>query len=157
MNWEQLWNDMNSNLPEQFNFYDLGTVQRTDKNTDLIDKKILSNQIGVAFSIYSSEDLSPVGVRSLLLLTFDEDLESDMYMEIGNILASRVAGQIHRRVGESILITPPLLLKNPSVQRLVQMKKHVLTDCTYQHIHNGKQIPLRVTMMKVEGEAVGHA
>jgi len=156
MNWEQLWNEMDQNLPDQFVFYDLGTVERVGSKSEVVEE-IQKDQVGVAFSIFSSEDLSPVGVRSLLLLTFDEGLETDVYMEVGNILASRVAGQIHRRVGESILITPPLLLKNPAVQRLVQMKKHVLTDCNYQHAHNGKLIPLRVTMMKVEGDNTGNA
>jgi hypothetical protein len=155
MDWNTLWNEMDQNLPDQFNFYDLGTVERGENRGEA--DEIQPDQIGVAFSIYSSEELSPIGVRSLMLLTFDEGLQADIYMEIGNILASRIAGQIHRKVGESILITPPLLLKNPAVQRLVQMKSHVLTDCTYRHVHDGKSIPLRVTVMKVEGDSAGHA
>ena len=144
-----------STLPNQFPFYDLGRVERIDDAA--FSAEIGEDQMGVAFSLYTADELSPTGMRALLLLILDEGLEKDVYMEVGNIIASKVAAQLNKAMSEPFLITPPLLLQNPAIQRLARMNRLILTDTAYRHIEADKTIPLRVMLIKVEGEMAGNA
>jgi len=142
-------------LPTGFNFYHLGKVELTGDS----EIEIPDTSIGVAFSIYPNEDTTPPEktFRTLILTVFDSGLVTDIYMEIGNIIASRFANHLGHASLQDVLITPPLVLKAQAVQRLLQVKKQMISKKRYQHIYDGKLIPINVYVMRVEEEEKGHA
>jgi hypothetical protein len=143
-------------LPQSFDFYGMGKVeaQETEVSTEAEPGE---GKVGVAFSVFPMLDAEDPKFRTLLLTVFDDGMETEMYSEIGNIIASRFATGVSKALSEDITITPPLLLKTPAVQRLTRMKKQTLTVKRYVHAHEQKLIPIEVYVLKVEGDQAAHA
>ena len=156
---QEIINQIGGAFPGGFDFYDLGKVLQDKELSPEDVESIPGNCSGVAFSIYPMDEaqVETLTLRTLLLMIFDEDLDAEVYKEIGNVIASRFAGGLSRLVSAEVMITPPLMLKSAAVLRLTRMKKQTLSRRRYFHSHQGKLIPIDVLILRVEGEAKGNA
>lgn len=89
--------DLHATLPQSFHFFDLGEVSlESERPTNLN----LAHQQGIGFQFLGSS------ARSMLLLV-DESFDLSMATEMGNIIASKLAGRLSQVEGWDVGISPP--------------------------------------------------
>src|SRR4051794_39611054 len=81
-------------LPDQFEFYHLGQVSQQPSHAHLDEV--------CAIAFYLSGD-----VEAIMILLFSKQLDSSLYSELGNILASQMATQLSNKSGMDLHISPP--------------------------------------------------
>ena len=152
-------NQINTAFPGGFAFYDQGKVVLDKTSTPEGIEELPNDGIGVAFSVYPMNESKSdsTHLQTLLLTVFEQGLDASVYAEIGNIIASRFAGSLSKLISEEVMITPPLSLKPPAVQRLIRMKRQTLSRRRYFHNHNNKLIPIDVLVLRVNRGAKGNA
>ncbi len=92
-------------FPGGFDFYHLGQVEAL--NSTSID---FEGKQAVAFQLYGDQE-------GLFVLLFAEGLDTSLYSELGNVLASRMSRMLSESSDTDLMISPPRLL-NP-----LQVKK----------------------------------
>ncbi|OFZ18365.1 MAG: hypothetical protein A2X94_12515 [Bdellovibrionales bacterium GWB1_55_8] len=135
-------------LPEQFDFYHLGTVNLEPEHTHPISEKLPDDAMAVAFQL--SGDVS-----AALVLHFEKGLDPSIYSEMGNVIASRVATNLSKMENLDILVSPPRLLSEKHWENLSQ--GHKLTGRTYLHLHRGISIRLHAILINPPQGNTGHA
>ncbi|MGE4107005.1 MAG: hypothetical protein AB7F66_07290 [Bacteriovoracia bacterium] len=105
-------------MPRSFQFYHFGAVEKAvtpsaPSPEDL--KAIVHGSTVVAFQIYSLADRQ----RNLMVALFDEALEHQAHVELGNTLASRLAANLGAEVDESILVSPPIATTDEYIEKLL--------------------------------------
>ena len=95
-----------------FDFYGLGQVQKS--SAPLPEVSLSPNYpTALAFRFEGSD------TRSALVL-LDASLELEMGKELGNILISKIAGELSAREGWEVKISPPQLWKQDRFQAFTQ-------------------------------------
>ncbi len=79
-------------------------------------------------------------VQGVLLLLFDFGLDSDMYAEVGNVIASRFVAQL------DAVISPPKTLNHSQLERLMRSQKPLLR-ASYLHHYEKTVVPLTVLLL----------
>src|SRR4051812_12917874 len=94
-------------LPEGFDFYHLGRIelQATEHEQPL-------GQIAIAYRIEGD-------ARGVLLLLLDEGLDTSMYSEAGNIIASQLVSRLSREDGLELTLSPPRTLGPAQLKTLL--------------------------------------
>ena len=134
---------ISSLLPDSFEFYDFGRVENQGELSR--EKNEIHNEVvGVAFSIFPDGIglEGDFGGRKILICTFDSGLDASMYIEVGNILASRFATRLGEAASEGMMITPPQFLQAAAVRRMISLEEKVVLRTRYVHTYNQTLIPI---------------
>lgn len=102
-------------LPEGFDFYHLGRIERSDSplaGPDLGRAQVSDDRASIAYAIQGEESC-------LIVLRFDGALDRSMYAEAGNILASQFVADLERRRGVIAVLSPPRELTPRQLGRLL--------------------------------------
>lgn len=147
----ELKNNIIQSLPLELSFYDLGIIRPQDQNERSAHIPT-EDKVFVLFRVYSVDP----SLKLIFLFSFDQGLESDLYLEMGNILASHFANQLQAQTSlEEVMITPPHITTNSKA--IAQLKgEEELIHRDYVHDYLGKLIPVSVHLMLTQSED-GHA
>lgn len=120
-------------FPEEFDFYHLGqvklksAVERPNVRNIPISPINLGTVAAKAVGIFeytSSDKLSSIGytfngdINCALIVSFDRNLDLSTYMELGNVLASRIATQLCES-GLDVMISAPNILTEKQLRSLI--------------------------------------
>src|SRR4051794_8579843 len=107
-------------LPDGFDFYHLGRVEtREGSPFPLFDLEsaLLGNESALSFQLRGD-------VSGTLLVLFDSrfthGLDTSVYAELGNILASRVADRLNESSGLDVMISPPQTLGESGLKNIAK-------------------------------------
>ncbi len=100
--------EINFGFDLNFDFYGLGQVQMSSEPLPEVTHSP-TYPTALAFRFEGSD------TRSALVL-LDESLEFEMGKELGNILISKIAGELSAREGWEVKISPPQLWKQDRLQ-----------------------------------------
>jgi hypothetical protein len=141
------WNtkQLGQYLPNQFDFYHLGEVERCEQGDELF----LDDLSSVAYKINGD-------VNGLMITLVPQGLDLSVYSELGNILASRLATALTEKLGLDVMISSPSLLKVEELQRLLERNYQRITS-TYQHRYQGTSVRVEVLILIVPEERRGNA
>lgn len=145
-------------LPDRFSFYHLGEVELIPEESsegniahseDLLAQMLESGSqlIGLSFS----GDL-----RGLILICVDKSLDLSTYMEMANIIASRMATKLADEEDMDVLISPPRTVQAHLVRGLIHSDQPKIRR-TYFHQNQGTVIPVHAWILPVPWEGTGHA
>src|SRR4051812_46540740 len=93
---------LSGSLPDAFDFYQLGRVSLAGQavsNASFLAAE-LEGQARVAFTLKGD-------LAGLLVLAFDSGLDLSTYMEMGNIIASRLVTAVTQNGKLDVLLSPP--------------------------------------------------
>lgn len=133
-------------MPEGFSFYHLGYVEAVTEEQPAPISKALE---GAAFSIQGE-------IRGVMLILFEKGLDTSAYVEMGNILASRLATHLSLKAGLDVMISPPKLLNAQELITLIQSQQTVAQK-NYLHVHQGKSIQIKALVLSSPMEDIAHA
>jgi hypothetical protein len=146
-------------LPEAFDFYHLGTVAAA-AGSRAVDAA-LTDARGAAFRVSDAETEREL---AWVVLAFDEGLDEDTYVEMGNVIASRFAGSLARARGlpRGAALSPPRALDAERLQRLLLAYAPRLPAGPearlYYHRRQERVIPVRAYVLPPAPQgAVAHA
>jgi hypothetical protein len=136
-------------LPDKFEFYHLGEVQAS---SDPISREVriaesFTDCIGAAFLI---RDRATSDTLAWLVLVFDQGLDAATYTELGNVIASRFAGNLARdlQLIEGALPSPPRTLNAPQLSRLFSMNSSREQEARVYHpARQGTLVPVRAYVL----------
>jgi CheY-specific phosphatase CheX len=128
-------------LPEPFSFYGLGEVAPS-----MAPIEIDEEAEAAVFSL-SGE------IRGMIAVLFDRDLDTSMYTEMANVLASRVATKLSKDDGLTAIISPPRMMKAPDVLDLVE--GHPAVFRAYTHLYQQQMIPVQLVILPYLGPSLG--
>jgi hypothetical protein len=129
---------MAASLPEAFEFYHLGSVQPARAPGTLSAQKLLATSLAshtkIGFLIHGD-------VQGALIIAFEHGLDLSTYMEMGNVIASRmvtayVEGTEPRA---DAMISPPQPLTGRTLERLLEGAGAAeISMKVYVHRHEGR-------------------
>ncbi|MCM2324398.1 MAG: hypothetical protein NDJ90_14160 [Oligoflexia bacterium] len=129
-------------LPEGFDFYSLGTLVVAPEPTGTLDDPAELAELAFVAFRYSGDE------QGLILTAFDRGLDSSMYTEMGNVLASRFADRLSRLSdGVGVGISPPLALEAEPARRLLQAAAQRRTERLFHHVHGNIAVPVRMIVL----------
>lgn len=140
----ELRSKLNRALPENFPFYHLGVVSRSGSSEGANDHPMAwadlaaKGRHAVAFAIYGEE------MPGTLVLLFDQELDSSVYFEIGNVMASRLAD------GLGAMPSPPRSLSSKGAERLLQASQGKAIWFEYSHGAGAEKIALELAFIPTE-------
>jgi hypothetical protein len=114
---------LTSSLPEGFDFYHLGKVEPAPNLTDVEGELDIEPQHMLWDSL--SEDVK-IGYRihgdvdGVLVIGFEQGLDLSTYMELGNVIASKIVTALSAKDGLDALISPPQQLTQKTLERLAR-------------------------------------
>lgn len=126
--------ELRSAMPERFPFYHLGLVERTEAPLDLGT----TDRLAFAFGIYGE-------FQGTLVLLVERGIDTSVYSEIGNTMASLFATRLSAR-GELTQISAPKMLDSLSLGRVFNLSRIILTE-RYLHMAQGRVIPMEVMLL----------
>lgn len=111
-------------LPQGFDFYHLGRIEREPEADDTgvfdtLGGPVSDDRAAIAFAIQGE-------ATGLLVLRFDAGLDRSVYAEAGNILASQLVADLEQRLGLAATLTPPRELAPRQLARLLESGGHRL-------------------------------
>lgn len=130
-------------LPQEFDFYHLGKVTQKPSTEDFKEYS------AVAFQFYGEWN-------AILVLLFSKDLDLDLYAEMGNILASRIALQLNQEKGLDLMISPPQVIQEKTLERMIQSANLVLHH-SYAHLYQNSVIPVKTLLFSTQAEGDAYA
>jgi CheY-specific phosphatase CheX len=131
-------------LPERFDFYHLGEVQKTSFT---VQAPKVTEEILATIEDYSAISFSLFGdIRGVLIFLFDKGLDASTYTEMGNILASQLASHLAERHGVDEMISPPILANSERVASLLKAQTDIATQ-SYTHVHQGNSVTVRMLII----------
>lgn len=134
-------------LPQHFQFYHLGEV--SSKALFNKTENPLKDALAVGYQIKGD-------IQAVVLVIFDRGLDLSVYSELGNVLASQIANQLHSQKGFDVLISPPQILSESLFENIQRSQKPLLKR-TYAHVYHNFVIPIETWILKALPEGVGHA
>lgn len=141
-------------LPERFDFYHLGSVARLPEEPQPADPSAnlaAENSFAVGFGFHGD-------MRGLLVLLIDKGLDLEVYSELGNLLAARVALELHRNGGLDVMISPPYSINPKRLGELLASPPGKMIRQAYTHRYGASEIRMEALILPSEGVAeVGHA
>jgi hypothetical protein len=127
-----------ASLPETFEFYHLGTVQPARAPGIMSPQKMLATSLAthskVGFTIHGD-------VEGALVIAFERGLDLSTYMEMGNVIASRMVTAFVQDSETKVdaMISAPQSLTEKALDRLLQAARpEVITMKVYVHRHEGR-------------------
>lgn len=130
-------------LPQEFDFYHLGKVKQEPSHEDFKEYS------AVAFQFYGEWS-------AILVLLFSKELDFDLYAEMGNILASRIVMQLNQEKGLDLMISPPQVIQEKTLERMTQNAKLVLHH-SYTHLYQNSVIPVKTLLFSTQAEGNSYA
>ena len=144
---------ISDSLPEGFDFYGFGQVTRSKAKPLSALTEITAGKSGVSFKLLGDP-------AALLVVLFDSGLDSSMYTELGNILASKLCQSLSEQGEGDLMITPPIVVRAEQLARLSQRNIPFIHQ-SYEHVDQGSTVlvetlilPILVNGAEVQ---VGHA
>ncbi len=145
-------------LPEKFEFYHLGTVATApdlagiESDLEIRPEQLLwesfDEDTKVAFTIRG--DLSGV-----LVFSFETGLDVSTYMEMGNVIASRMVTRLSNDEGLDLMISPPQLLSRRALERLAQaVSPGSVAHRIYLHRHGEQTHAVQAFLIAAKGEGL---
>lgn len=124
-------------LPGEFPFYHLGTVTPSDQLTERASAPDLESEglRAIAFSLYGD-------YRGVAVVLFEEGRDGSVYTEMGNTLASRVAGSL----GPMVMISPPIQLSPTQYSHLLSQSGPPVSRL-YLHPQQNSGAPARIWLL----------
>lgn len=129
-------------LPESFQFYHLGEVRpSTGENHqpspvfDWKNSTALEGYTAIGFKVLDEANL-------WFVVLFEKTLDTDVYSELGNILASRFATRLQRLRdgGDSLTISPPQKLSMRLFSKWIETSPPAWEQ-TYRHLNGDVNAP----------------
>lgn len=142
---------MISNFSERFEFYHLGQVEPAPGALGFFDTH--EDLIGALFAFMG-------GSRGWIWVLFDPALDSSIYIELGNTLASRYADELARVTAEDVWITPPQMVNAEQAQSQIQHARAgggEYKRLDYLHRYNDHVVPVRMVVVHTPSEEAAHA
>lgn len=146
-------------LPERFEFFHLGTVTAAADAADGLAEP--ADARGAAFRVSDAESEREL---AWVVLVFDEGLDEDVYVELGNVIASRFAGALARARGlpHGASLSPPRALDGERLRRLLRAYAPQLSagpeTRLYHHRRPDRVIPVRAWILPAAPQgAFAHA
>jgi hypothetical protein len=151
---ENLSRKFSDSMPDGFEFYHLGRVESAGDWADELspsgNELPLEDRVAVAYRIQGD-------AQGALLILFDKGLDSSLYMEMGNIIASRTATQLNRIEGIDVLVSPPQVLKEAMARSLLAQASPA-SRRRYLHLHEGRSISVETVILpQLERGQTGNA
>jgi hypothetical protein len=132
---------LESSLPESFPFYHLGTIeanQRADEHSDLSDLQI------IAYALKGDVD-------AVFLVGIEKGLDSSVYSEAGNILASRLVTALAREASLDVVLSPPQILSGDLYSKL-DARWETLLERDYLHLHEKNSVQVRCRLVGAKND-----
>jgi hypothetical protein len=142
---------ISQSLPETFPFYGMGDVSlvKNPKSTSPISA-LVEGKDGVSFKLLGEPAV-------LLVVLFDKNLDSSMYSELGNILASKLCTGLSEEGEGDLMITPPYPLKSEQLKRLASVGLPFIHR-SYEHVNQDKTVLIEALILPITAEGqIGHA
>lgn len=133
--------EIESSLPDRFDFYHLGEVYRTDTPPQEY-ADFDSNT--ATFLTYRLEGER----RVVMVLKLPSHLDVSTYMELGNILASQLSNQLSQK-GVLTLPSPPKIISQEQFHRLFQQPPS-FQKFYYLHHTENQSIPIETLLWTAE-------
>ena len=135
-------------LTDEFDFYGNGSITLEPSSLSLppLSENEVEGKMAAVIKVLGAEIVA-------MVLLFDEDLDSSMYSEVGNILASRLAGKLSQQADWKVEISAPAIWSAERVsERLPAILKSGKTQSiSYFHIVRGNAIPLTMVLITQGG------
>ncbi|HUP58171.1 MAG TPA: hypothetical protein VM598_12005 [Bdellovibrionota bacterium] len=127
-----------ASLPEAFEFYHLGSVQPARAPGTVPPQKMLATSLAahakVGYLIHGD-------VTGALIIAFERGLDLSTYMEMGNVIASRMVTAFVEGTEPKLdaMISPPQALGERALERLLDVARpEEITMKVYVHRHEGR-------------------
>lgn len=134
---------LSESFPERIPFYHLGEVALSDSPEP--DAAAFADPDRRCLGFQLQGDVS--GVVAVL---FDADQDLSTYSELGNLLASRIATELSRRVGLDVLISPPRPLGMERLARMLQTAGQPHFRRTYLHVFRDQPtVPVQLIVVPI--------
>jgi hypothetical protein len=126
---------LEKSLPENFEFYHLGTIRKNPEaaETSWDDLRI------IAYPLKGDLD-------AVFLIGIEKGLDSSIYSEAGNIMASQLVTALDRE-GIDLLLSPPQVLDDERFKKLSENWKVVL-EKDYLHLHGKNAVWVRSRIVR---------
>jgi hypothetical protein len=145
---------MIEHLPESFDFYHLGRVERAEPESDSsfdLEKTLQEESSAWGYRVHGD-------APALVVLLFDRVHDSSVYMELGNILASRIAtGLSAGRVGVGVMISPPQALSVSQIRKLTLNRQEPLHRRYFHRFGADRTVAVDALILPVPSEGTGNA
>ncbi len=135
-------------LPKGFEFYDYGTVERGE--TLSFEDIEFEGKTSYLFRLVGFE----LGQNYSLIICFHQDLERSKYIEIGNLVASKVATVMSQKQRE-FFISPPREIPLKRVSKLDPTQYNMRIQ-QYLHSNENRQVPLEIIVIHNETKEEAH-
>lgn len=149
----QILPQMDRAFPRNFDFYHLGKVEllRTEHSADLPlqSPDFVAPGKAIAFSLYGD-------FRAVLVLWFPSELDQDIYTELGNLLASKVASQLSKDNQLELMISPPNPLTDSQWEQLSR-KSPILMKGYYAHHTDRRTLLVEAWILAPSTEEIRYA
>lgn len=122
-------------LPEQFDFYHLGSIQKASSEASRADLLITPDSINLSYLIHGDE-------RGVFLVSIAPGLDLSMYSEVGNILASRLSQGLSQAEDKDLLVSPPKPIPFKKALELIKSNSSWIHQ-TYVHQHGGQLVSIQ--------------
>lgn len=144
----QAWQQV---LPASFDFYGLGKVLRTGMISG-IEALCQEPELGAhAFALQGD-------LKGVLILFFPARLDSSLYAEMGNIIASRVCSGLSSQLGLDVLVSPPRELgKEESLKRVLEHPEPLFWSYRHLQDESSPSVSLSVVLLSAPSEGAHHA
>ena len=125
-------------LPVGFSFYNMGTVEMLSADSAQTQAGEVSDfpEPGLSIGYQFVGEL-----RGLILIMIPDGLNLSMYMELGNILASRIATYLSNEEGIDVMISPPKVMTEQNLQHFTRIESEV--SRTYYHRYGNCVVRLK--------------
>lgn len=129
-------------LPENFDFYHLGPVQALSEATPFVnpDEETKGTDLqGIGYSLQGD-------VQAAVLLLIPAGLDTSVYSELGNIIASQFADGLAKDSGCDVLVSPPRIMAKAALERLIR-GSDLMAKKTYHFLDNGNVVQIEVQIL----------
>jgi hypothetical protein len=142
---------LNEALPGGFPFYNLGEVTTDPAAAPVLQELqqpgALDHFVAIGFRLITDSN-------TWIVTLFDQQLDRDVYSELGNILASQFATRLQdlealNAGDEPLLISPPMKLSLSLLTQWIEKQPSLITR-TYWHQLNGQAIAIHVLVLSGE-------
>lgn len=124
--------DLLSRLPQSFEFYDQGTVglgpilENPATGASVTD---LTDKFGIVILLQGD-------IKGVVIGLFDQGLDTSMYSEMMNVIASRLSDDLAQYDDLDVLITPPRVIEGDVLDRtLMQVLKGTTLTTQQSYLH----------------------
>lgn len=141
-------------LPECFDFYHLGSVARDEaaqpEPVAPLEALAFEDRFAIGFGFHGD-------MRGLMILLLDKGLDLEVYSELGNLLAARIALELHRKGGLDVMISPPYSLSPKRLEEILASPPGKMIRQAYLHRYGSATVRMEAVILPSETKEAGHA